>query len=153
MSTPVWTGGNALAGACSYSFSNGEPWHASWLAGEPNQANGQGCVTLSSPSSGGGMADDTCSHSLGYICERSPAGSCGDGRVQPGEECDDAAAPSPYFDCSGCKLACKAGEFQDPATRHCYRVVPDAAASTDAASACKSLGATSRPSTRPRRTR
>lgn len=137
----VWTGGNALAKTCSYSFSNGEPWRASWLSGEPNEMNGQGCVTMSSLSSGGGvMADAACGQALGYICERSPAGSCGDGLVQPGEECDDDAAPSPYFDCSGCKLACKAGEFQDPTTRHCYRVVPDAAISKDAALACAGLG-------------
>jgi cysteine-rich repeat protein len=136
----VWTGGNALADVCSFSFSNGEPWRAKWISGEPNNADGEDCVTLS-PGNGGVMADYPCSASIGYVCERSPAGSCGDGIVQPGEECDDGAAPAPYVTCSGCKLACKAGEIEDPTTHHCYRVVPDLTTAIDAVNACASLEA------------
>ena len=139
LSKVVWTGGNALAETCSFSFSNGEPWRAKWTSGEPNNADGEDCVALSANGSGL-MADYSCSFNIGYVCERSPAGSCGDGLVQPGEECDDGAAASPYFDCAGCKLACKAGEFADPTTHHCYRVVPDPLTSHDAALACASLG-------------
>lgn len=135
----VWIGGYALAQSCTFSFSNGEPWRARWASGQPNDTAGASSV-ITSPSTGE-MSNYSGSFDLGFVCERSPAGSCGDGVVQPGEECDDGAAASPYFDCSGCKLACKAGEFEDPTTRHCYRVVPDLVTSNNAASACAGLGA------------
>ena len=110
------------------------------MGNEPGDSNGvEDCVYFNP--SGNVMADVVCSANIGYVCERTPVGTCGDGILQPGEECDDAIS-SQYFDCTSCKLACKAGEFEDPATRHCYRVVPGPVDQTTAAAACAGLGAT-----------
>lgn len=135
----AWLGGTDAATECAFSWSNGEPWHAKWDASQPNSLNGnEDCVALTK---NGGMNDYPCASQFGYICERAPAGSCGDGIISPGEECDDAII-SPNFTCAACKLSCKPGEFEDPATRHCYRVVPDPLTATGAAAACVTLGAT-----------
>jgi cysteine-rich repeat protein len=140
ISKAVWTGGHAVTSNCLFSWSNGEPWSARWMSGEPSDSNGvEDCVYLNP--NGNALVDYFCTANIGYVCERSPVGSCGDGIVQPGEECDDAVMAQ-HFDCAGCKLTCKAGEFEDPATRHCYRVVPDPLGQTAAASACATLGAT-----------
>lgn len=135
----MWIGGTDAANECAYSWTNGEPWHAKWEQGQPDDQNGiEDCVALTQ---NGAMNDLACANSMGFLCERTPAGACGDGIVQPGEECDDAIAAA-NFDCTGCKLACKAGEFEDPATRHCYRVVPDLVSANSAVNACAALGAT-----------
>jgi cysteine-rich repeat protein len=135
----VWIGGYAVTPNCEFAWTNGEPWRAHWLSGEPGDSgNGSETSVYLNPN-GGAMSDVSGVFPLGYVCERSPAGSCGDGIVQPGEECDDAVI-SPYFDCAGCKLACKAGELEDPATRHCYRVVSTPLDAASAANACKAIG-------------
>jgi cysteine-rich repeat protein len=136
----AWLGGTDAAKECDFTWSNGEPWHAKWDSGEPSDGNGNGedCVLLSK---NGGMSDYPCTNAFGYICERAPAGKCGDGIISPGEECDDLII-SPSFTCSGCKLTCKPGEFEDPATRHCYRVVPDLVTAPNASAACVAFGAT-----------
>lgn len=135
----AWIGGTDAAKECDYTWSNGEPWHAKWDSAQPDNAGGnEDCVALTK---NGGMNDFACGIAAGYVCERAPAAVCGDGIVSPGEECDDLII-SPSFTCSGCKLACKAGEFEDPATRHCYRVVPDLVTAANASTACIGLGAT-----------
>ncbi|MEP7127001.1 MAG: lectin-like protein [Byssovorax sp.] len=136
--TSVWLGGSDAALECSYTWSNGEPWFAKWDPSQPDNSNGnEDCVAFTP---NGTINDLGCGNALDYICERAPAGSCGDGIVQPGEECDDAI-PSTWFTCTACKIACNAGEFEDPATRHCYRVVPALVTSAQAVNACVALGA------------
>jgi hypothetical protein len=66
------------------------------------------------------MIDTGCDASHGFLCERSPAGACGNGVVQPGEECDDVSSTSGT--CEQCKFVCAPDEFKDPLTHHCYRV-------------------------------
>lgn len=135
----AWIGGTDAAKECDFTWSNGEPWHANWDNGEPSNGGGnEDCVLLGK---NGAMSDYPCTNNFGYICERAPAAVCGDGIVSPGEECDDLII-APDFTCSGCKLSCKAGEFEDPATRHCYRVVPDPLSAPSASAACVALGAT-----------
>jgi cysteine-rich repeat protein len=134
----VWIGGTDAANECTYTWSNGEPWWATWDSAQPDNSGGnEDCVALTGS---GAMNDLPCGNTLEYICERSPAGSCGDGIVQPGEECDDAVN-STWFSCAACKIACKAGEFEDPATRHCYRVVPDLVGASQAETGCAAIGA------------
>jgi cysteine-rich repeat protein len=135
---PAWVGGTDAAVECTYAWSNGEPWWASWDPAQPDNSNGnEDCVALGAQ---GRMNDLPCGNALDYICERAPAGSCGDGIVQPGEECDDGVT-SPWFDCAACKIACKPGEFEDPATRHCYRVVPAPVTGNQAVTACAAIEA------------
>lgn len=48
---------------------------------------------------------------------------CGDGAVQPGEQCDDHNATADDG-CTDCRFDCRGeNEFSDPSTNHCYRTV------------------------------
>jgi cysteine-rich repeat protein len=121
--TEAWIGGTDAATECVFAWSNGEPWHPNWYPGEPNDFwDGEDCVTLYGP---GRFRDVGCETANDYFCERVPKGVCGDGIVQPEEECDDANAVADDG-CDNCKVACAAGEIKNEKNLHCYRVVTDA---------------------------
>jgi cysteine-rich repeat protein len=135
----VWTGGNDLAAECSFGWVDGERWWPAFDAGEPNNSGGdEHCVELD-PQATPMMNDEKCTDSQDYICERAPAGSCGDGIAQPGEECDDGNV-DPNDRCHQCKAQCLAGEFEDPATHHCYLIVAAPVDWTAAFTACGASG-------------
>lgn len=73
-------------------------------------------------------AGTTASSSSSSAATKGGAGggrsSCGNGVIDPGEECDDNS-PTPHG-CTQCKVDCgEPGAFKDPATAHCYWVPPD----------------------------
>ncbi len=87
------------------------------------------------------MNDTSCDDNRDALCERAPGGSCNDGIVQPGEECDDKIAYD-HITCSKCVIQCPTGEIEDTATHHCYRVVTGAGVGWDTAkSDCAASGA------------
>jgi hypothetical protein len=76
------------------------------LTGGTTVSSGSGSAPSSSGSGAGGFR-----------------ATCGNGIVDPGEECDD---PTPgNHGCTLCKVDCgEAGAFKDPATSHCYWLLP-----------------------------
>lgn len=135
----VWSGANDLANECSFEWVNGEPWQPRWANNEPNDfTNDEDCAVFYDS---GQMNDTDCDDHRDALCERAPGGSCGDGILQPGEECDDKIAYA-HLTCTKCVIQCPAGEIEDPATRHCYLRVPAASFDWSAAqSGCAAAGA------------
>ncbi len=115
----VWSGANDLVDECVFHWSNGEPWQPHWGPGEPNDQGNEDCSVFYGS---GQMNDTSCGDSRDPLCERAPGGGCGDGIVQPGEECDDALTMA-GFTCSQCVLTCPTGQIKDLATHHCYEIV------------------------------
>jgi cysteine-rich repeat protein len=107
---PLWTGGYALSIQCAYIWSDGEAWRQdNWGLAQPdNLTPPESCVSLSRQLTGQyKMLDELCTALHPYLCERIPANSC-----------------------SGqCAGKCEMGEFVDPLTHHCYRVVTERTAS------------------------
>lgn len=66
-------------------------------------------------------------------------GVCGDGIVDPGEECDDANG-EPGDGCDFCFIECEAAAVKEPTTGHCYRVFAAALTWADAEANCKAWG-------------
>ena len=134
----TWTGANDGANECSFSWINGEPWQPHWAPKEPNNNGDEDCGFLYDT---GLMNDTKCKEAHDALCERAPGGSCGDGVVQPGEECDDKLTYA-HVTCVSCAINCPADEIEDPATHHCYRVVTGNGVTWDAAqSDCAATGA------------
>lgn len=61
-------------------------------------------------------------------------GVCGDGAVDPGEQCDDANDTG-GDGCEGCLVVCDDG-YVDPETFHCYAAGSEPRSRADAASEC-----------------
>jgi cysteine-rich repeat protein len=97
--------------------------------------DGSGGAGGTGPSGGGaspgsGAASSTTVGSGGSTSSASAsgggAGGCGDGVIQPGEECDDGNTLT-GDGCEACVVVCAAAfEVEDPSTRHCYRADPAA---------------------------
>lgn len=64
---------------------------------------------------------------------------CGDGAVNPPEQCDDSNALS-GDGCDGCLIECEAGALQDLQSGHCYRLFSTASNQFTAAASCQSWG-------------
>lgn len=141
LSNSTWFGGYAVSPLCSYAWVNGEPWHSEWGTDRPNSA-GSSCIELST-NVNRRMIDLGCGNIRDYLCERAPAGTCGDGIVQPGEQCDGpGTAPGGTCDAS-CKITftCNgSGEFEDAASKHCYKIFTQAAMWSSAQAACAAWG-------------
>lgn len=70
-------------------------------------------ATSASSSSSGGSESATTGGAGGF------RSSCGDGVIDPGEECDDEGSTA--HGCTHCVVDCsEPGGFKDPATSHCY---------------------------------
>lgn len=121
-----------------------------------------GCVTsnpigpvgvVEDDGEGGGEEDDgsTSSTSSGQAETTATTGSgaggdggggtssCGDGSVDPGEECDDDNTVD-GDGCSACEIDCAATEARDPTTGHCYRVFMGDTMQPDAEADCQAWG-------------
>jgi Lectin C-type domain len=134
----LWVGGYAREARCSYVWTDGEPgfpW-VGFATGEPSSTAGttsEPCLGLvQSGTPPHGMDDQPCATMRSYLCERAPAGSCGDGVIQAGEECDDANDKS----CQNCLMHCESGEFKDGVSHHCYRLIKDAVSWNTAKASC-----------------
>lgn len=64
---------------------------------------------------------------------------CGDGAVDPTEQCDDSNALA-GDGCNRCVIECEAGAVQDPQSGHCYRLFFTASNQATAAANCQSWG-------------
>jgi cysteine-rich repeat protein len=65
--------------------------------------------------------------------------TCGDGVVDPGEECDDGNTID-GDGCSGCLIDCEPMAVKNPANHHCYRVFTTAATWATAEPSCQTWG-------------
>ncbi len=118
----IWVGGRAIQPMCSYKWVNGEPWYIEWVTNQPNSSSDE-CVEYYFDSGERKLSDLECTNTRNYLCERAPAGFCGDNIVQPGEECDGSALGATCTpDCKRTIKCDGAGEFSDPTTEHCYKV-------------------------------
>jgi len=139
----IWLGGYAVTQGCSFAWTNGEPWRSEWADAEPNLVNNR-CLGMYS-NKGLKMTDSECTLILRrFICERAPAGTCGDGIVQPGERCDDKNN-NPNDGCDNCQIKqppcdTNGAEFEDPATKHCYRHMTTVKNWNDAKLECEKIG-------------
>jgi hypothetical protein len=81
-------------------------------------------------------AVDCESNTAYFACELRPGlastATCGDGSIDPGEECDGDDA------CVGCDRRCPEGWVEDPRTHACMVVLPELLPWTDAQLACAS---------------
>ncbi len=136
----AWSGGYALTPGCSHGWINGEPWRSNWVGNQPDNTN-DACVMMVQ-NSAQAFDDKPCNDSHDYVCERVPAGKCGDSIVQPGEECDDGNMAN----LDGCSTSCKRDEPCNAITGsftsggHCYWI--DMAGDTwvNAKGKCESKG-------------
>lgn len=95
-------------------------------AGDPACA-----LVESSSSSSSGSAGTTSSGTGG------PRPSCGDGILDPGEQCDDRNADADDG-CTKCKIDCdELNSFRDPKTSHCFWVPLDKKRFSDSNALCK----------------
>ena len=92
-STPVGTTSSGMGGNASSSYGGA-------LIG--GAGGGGGGIVSSTIGAGGG-------------------GTCGDGIVDPGEECDDGNT-TPNDGCTNCKVDCELGGKKNPANHHCYHL-------------------------------
>ena len=67
------------------------------------------------------------------------AAVCGDGHVDPGEECDDGNMVD-NDGCTLCQVDCEPQAVKNPANHHCYRVFQIALASPAAEMECETWG-------------
>ena len=141
LTSDTWSGGRAMQAGCAYEWMNGERWRSAWADNRPDNV-GEQCLHLLQPS--GYLLDDrNCNDSIPSLCERVPAGGCGDGILQPDEACDDAntAAGDGCSPTCAREIACTgAGSFQDPVTAHCYRYSAAGADWANAKAACETMG-------------
>jgi len=68
-----------------------------------------------------------------------PVELCGNGMIDPGEECDDQNG-SPDDGCNACDAYCFPGELEEPTTHHCYRFETDEKTRDKAKDACDKIG-------------
>jgi hypothetical protein len=77
-----------------------------------------------------GMLDSSLSYTLGYICEN----ECGNGVVDPGEECEGGAGCTAT--CQKVRACSEPGAASSPINGHCYFALTTPLAFTDALAAC-----------------
>lgn len=83
-------------------------------AGDPACAPGSATTSSGSGSSSGSASSSATTGGAGGF-----RASCGNGVIDPGEECDDKTPGG--HNCTQCRLDCtEPGSFKDPATSHCY---------------------------------
>lgn len=138
----TWVGGVAVTPLCTYAWVNGETWRSEWADNEPQDANDR-CLQMWF--SQGKKIDDTdCSYTHAYLCERTPAGKCGDAILQPGEACDDGNNNGG----DGCDADCKPDKpcsalpnsVEGGAPKHCYFRPGNNLGWNDAKNACTAEG-------------
>jgi cysteine-rich repeat protein len=113
--------------ACNYDWNSFDPRRAPITLGPAGSGGGGGGGSAGGGSGGvGGQG--------GVVLPR-----CGDGVINPGEQCDDGGT-SAGDGCDGtCNVECS--ELFDDSTSHCYTFLPGMPATWDAAhAACRALG-------------
>lgn len=74
------------------------------------------------PNTCGGSSGEDAGSSGGPPPSDAGPETCGNGVIDPGEECDDAN-DAPFDGCRHCVVECNGlGAFKDPTTHHCYRL-------------------------------
>lgn len=121
----VWIGGNDLDADGVFGWTTGETAEpAPWESGEPSDGGGipENCIEIRQD----GLNNQQCLEPRAYVCERHPPGRCGDGVIDPAEECDDGNGEV-TDGCAGCKVTCDDAsvdaiglKLEDPSSHHCY---------------------------------
>lgn len=118
----IWIGGYDRDENDMFGWTTGETAEpAPWNVNEPNNS-GENCIEILNE----GLNNQECKEPRAYLCERHPPGSCGDGVIDPAEECDDGNGEV-TDGCAGCKVTCDDNtvdaiglKFTDPSSHHCY---------------------------------
>jgi cysteine-rich repeat protein len=120
--------GNASSGA-SGEGASGEGASDASGAGASSSGTGQGGA--------GGIdtnANTTASTTTGG------GGTCGNGMVEPGEECDDGNTATSDGCNASCVIECNSNAIKNPTNGHCYRIFNVAVKAADAQAACAAWG-------------
>jgi cysteine-rich repeat protein len=124
----------ALVAGCAYSDQITDPSPSSASSG-----GGGGWSTVDTGVGGVGAGPITTASSSASSGGGGAIPGCGDGIVDPGEECDDGNEQADDG-CSSCIIECEPAAAKDPSTGHCYRVFAIASAWGDAEASCKAWG-------------
>lgn len=128
--TQSWIGLEVTHGATdSFQWVDDEPYaYSAFAPGEPNNGNGMRTETCVARGSAG-WDDQPCGFpstgnlppstlfALGYVCEN----SCGNGVVDPGEECD--GGPTCTASCALKRPCLEPNAYSSPINGHCYFTV------------------------------
>jgi cysteine-rich repeat protein len=109
---------------------------AGWASGKPDNGSGdERCGAMTAA----GWDDNACLTALPYICQL----TCGNGVVDPGEDCDDGNRQSGDGCTQAChhEAPCNAPDLADPVSGHCYETVSTLRNWPDAQADCMRGGA------------
>jgi cysteine-rich repeat protein len=141
-----WTGGGPAARWVANNSNGGGPDGASWGNGEPNNVLSERCLRLKD--SDLKLLSSNCNDTgqVG-ICEcKVPRAPCNhNGKLDPGEECDDGNLENGDGCSTGCAVECaplEAAYFavKDPVSSHCYAALKQLTPWDKAGEACSALG-------------
>ncbi len=150
VSDDPWAFGPARA--WEYDKSKPAPVYPPWDldAKEPNSNGVDRCVEMkvAPPTIDGEFNDEACWKTRPALCECDVPGEvCNhDGKVDPGEECDDGNTHGGDGCSAACVVECPVGDndgaFKDPVSHRCYVVPKTSKNWADAQGVCSALGST-----------
>jgi cysteine-rich repeat protein len=139
-----WQGGPAAKWAVSAS-NGGGPDGAVWTGSEPNNVNTERCVRLKDSDSK--LLSATCTDNRVGLCEcKVPGAPCNhDGKLDPGEACDDGNLSNGDGCSTACEVECEPQNdahftVKDPVSGHCYAVLKQEVSWASSAATCAALG-------------
>ncbi len=130
-----------IAGAGA-SGSGAEGAGASGSGAEGAGGSGSGSQGAGGASSGSGQGGtggiDTNANTT--VSTTGGGGTCGNGAVEAGEECDDGNTATSDGCNASCAIECNSNAIKNPSNGHCYRIFNVAVKAADAQAACAAWG-------------
>jgi len=133
------TGSGSSASGASGSTSSGGG--STGMSGSSGTSGGGGTAGQGGAGGSGGMVASGGAGGAGGSGGQGggPVELCGNGMIDPGEECDDQNG-SPDDGCDACQAYCFDGEVEEPTTHHCYALFKSEKTRDEAKKACSGVG-------------